>query len=173
MNQYLSQEIESYRDFIKEADIAKFIIQSFTGPFHNLREQPNIIKIAENIRDEYRAKHKLSKQREIYQQISENCLRIHIIPFLRKYKSVNLLANLFAENFEFFSPEFLEPISPSKIDSILSGYESFNNETVHSIINTYNLYGTNPDHSESYRDNCHPAYLVVLNSVIKKYMRVL
>ena len=173
MNSYLSQEIELYGDFIKETDIAKFIIQSFTGPFHKLRERPNVIKIGENIRDEYRSKHEFNKQKEIYQQISEKCLRVHIIPFLRKYKSVNLLSNLFVENFEFFSSDFLEPISPSQSDSILSGYSSFNTDAVKSIINTYNLYNESPHHSESYRDNLHPSYLIVLNDVIKKYMRVL
>jgi hypothetical protein len=173
MNQYLSQEIEICKDFIKEADIAKFIIQSFTGPFHKMRERPNVIQVAENIREEYRTKRELVKYKEVYQQISENCLKIHIIPFLRKYKSVNLLANLFTENFEYFSPDFIEPISPSKIDSILSGYSSFNKESVKSIINTFNLYGETPHHSESYRDNFHPSYMIVLNAVIKKYMRVL
>ncbi|MGE3063862.1 MAG: hypothetical protein AB7T10_09575, partial [bacterium] len=97
----------------------------------------------------------------------------HIIPFLRKYKSVNLLSNLFVENYNFFHPDFLEPIPPSKVDSILSGYSSFNPDAVKAIINTYNLYGELPHHSESYRDNLHPAYLVVINDVIKKYMRVL
>jgi len=173
MNQYLSQEIELYREAIKEADIAKFIIQSFSGPFHQLREKPNIAVIAENIRNEYRTKHELNREKEIYQQLSEKSLRIHIMPFLRRYKSVNLLANLFTENFEYFSSDFLEPISPSIVASMLSGYTSFNSEAVVNIVNTYNLYGQSPHHSESYRDAYHPAYLIVLNDVIKKYMRVL
>ncbi|MDD3804514.1 MAG: hypothetical protein PHW02_09060 [bacterium] len=173
MNQYLSFEIESSKDFIKEADIAKFIIQSFTGPFHLQKEKPLLSVISERIREEYRSKHEFNRQREIYQQISEKFLRIHIIPFLRKYRSVNLLSNLFMENYEFFLPEYLDPISPAKCDSILSGYQSFNGNAVISLVNTFNMYRDVPHHSESYRDNLHPAYVIVLNDVIKKYMRVL
>ncbi|HAF08098.1 TPA: hypothetical protein DCG82_06810, partial [candidate division WOR-3] len=66
MHNYLNDEIALYKNFIEEVDIAKFIIQAHSGPFHILRERPDIKYIGERIKNEYLQNHQLVRSQEIF-----------------------------------------------------------------------------------------------------------
>lgn len=173
MHNYLNDEIALYKNFIEEVDIAKFIIQAHSGPFHILRERPDIKYIGERIKNEYLQNHQLVRSQEIFQQISEKCSRVHITPFLRKYKSAKLLAELFLQNFDFYSDEYILPIEEQKINILLSQLNGYNIEIIKNLLKKYNDEGFVPHHSEIYKKNVHPSYLIILNDVIKENITIL
>uniref|UniRef100_A0A7C3J5B4 Uncharacterized protein n=1 Tax=candidate division WOR-3 bacterium TaxID=2052148 RepID=A0A7C3J5B4_UNCW3 len=173
MHNYLNDEIALYKDFIEEVDIAKFIIQAYSGPFHILRERPDIKYIGERIKNEYLQNHQLVRTQEIFQQISDKCSRVHITPFLRKYKSAKLLAELFLQNFDFYSDEYILPIDDQKINLFLSQINGYNIEIIKNLLKKYNDEGFVPHHSETYKNNVHPSYLIILNDVIKGNITIL
>ncbi|MDI6700227.1 MAG: hypothetical protein QME48_03240 [bacterium] len=173
MHNYLNDEIALYKNFIEEVDIAKFIIQAHSGPFHILRERPDIKYIGERIKNEYLQNHQFVRSQEIFQQISEKCSRVHITPFLRKYKSAKLLAELFLQNFDFYSDEYILPIEEQKINILLSQLNGYNIEIIKNLLKKYNDEGFVPHHSETYKNNVHPSYLIILNEVIKENITLL
>lgn len=169
MNEYLKQEIDLWGEYMESEDIAKFIIQAYTGPFHSLKEPPNVRHLAERLKKEFNDTHLLVKQREIFQQISQKCIRIHTVPFLRKYKSMSLLTSMFVESFSFLDETYLSKVHINSED--ISGVPMI--EKVTSIIDNFNNNGEMVSHSIKYKENVHPAYIVSVNEVIKKYMKVL
>lgn len=169
MNIYIDEEKKLWGEYMEIEDYAKFVIQSYTGPFHSLKTAPDIRTSAERFKKEFNDTHLFVKQREIFQQISERCLRIHIVPFMRKYKSMQLLSGMFVDTFSFISGDFLAPV-PSDV-SFLSSIPDAG--AVGSIIEKFNSSGEMPSHSDKYKSGVHPAYFVSVNEVIKKYMKVL
>ncbi|HCP16423.1 TPA: hypothetical protein DIT23_02545, partial [candidate division WOR-3 bacterium] len=113
------------------------------------------------------------RSQEIFQQISEKCSRVHITPFLRKYKSAKLLAELFLQNFDFYSDEYILPIEEQKINILLSQLNGYNIEIIKNLLKKYNDEGFVPHHSETYKNNVHPSYLIILNEVIKENITLL
>ncbi|MEJ5307063.1 MAG: hypothetical protein WHT27_02025 [candidate division WOR-3 bacterium] len=173
MHNYLQDELNLYGEFVEEVDIAKFIIQANSGPFHILRERPDLKYIGEKIKNEFLSNHQMIRSNEIFQQISDKCTRVHITPFLRKYKSAKLLAELFLQNFDFYSDEYLLPIDENYINLVLSQIENYNTDIIKNLLIKYNKEGFVPHHSERYKNNVHPSYLVFLNEVIKQNITIL
>lgn len=173
MYDFLNDEIKLCADFIEEVDIAKFIIQAYTGPFHMLKEKPDLKYIGERIKNDFLANHTLIKNNEIFQQISERCSRVHITPFLRKYKSARFLAELFLQNYDFFSKDFLPPIPEEYINTTLAKIQNYNIDIIKNLLNQFNQSGFVPHHSQKYKENLHPSYLIFLNDVIKQNIKLL
>ena len=170
---YIIDEISKAGPYLESEDISKFIIQSYTGPFHILREKPGKIETEKNIIEQYKANFKFSEEEEIYQQISDSIMRLHIVPFIKKYNSSKLLADIFLDNFKYIDRFTDMKIPEENVTDQLVNVGIIDTDSVLTLITKYNTSGKVPSHSSNYRNNLHPCYLVVFNDVIKDFIRLL
>ncbi len=170
---FLIDEINNFNEFINDEDIALFLIQAHAGPFYKMHIKPKRKEIKLQLKNDFLEYKKYNKQKEIYQQISENVLRIHIVPFLKKYKSLNLLCDMIIKNFDYFDEKYLNPINIENSLKELNNMGILDNEKIIMMLNKYNSYGEIPEHSIDYKKNIFPCYQLILNDVIKEYIKLL
>ncbi len=173
MEKYLIDEINRHNEFIEDQDIAKFIIQAYTGPFHMSKDIPDETATKRTIVSEYKKAAKICREREIFQQISDNVLRLHIVPFVRKYRTADTCTGMFIKSFEHFKDNYMENIPENDVRNMLSSVGIMEIDKIISIISRYNTDRQVPHHSQAYRDHYFPAYIVILNDVIREYITLL
>lgn len=170
LEKFLIEEMNRHSEYLNEQDIAKFIIQAHSGPFHLMREAPNEHAVKKGIIREFKANKSECRERDIFQQISEHMLRLHIVPFIRKYRTADTCTGMFMKNFEHYDIVFNDNISLDETRHLLSSVGILETDTVMNMIDRYNNEGFVPSHSDEYKGNYHPAYIVILNDVIKEYI---
>ncbi|MCK4524102.1 hypothetical protein KAU15_04170 [candidate division WOR-3 bacterium] len=173
MKSYLIDELNEHGEFMNEEDIAKFIIQAYTGPFHRIKTKPNEKQIKKQLISEFKLTFKKTEQKEIYQQVSDNILRLHLVPFIRKYKSADICCGMFIKNFDHFAEAYASAIPVDDVGKMLSETGIMENEAIISIISRFNNSNFVPSHSDLYKEHYNPAYIIVLNDVIREYITVL
>lgn len=173
LEKYLIDEMNRHGEFLNETDIAKFIIQTYSGPFHLLKEAPDERVIKKRIIKNYKANAGKNTEKDIFQQIADNVLRLNLIPFIRKYRTADMCTGMFIKNFEHYDISYTEPIDIPDIRSLLASVGILETDSIINIVERYNNDGFVPSHSLEYKDNYHPAYIVVLNDVIKEYITLL
>ncbi len=171
--EYLANEFKLRKPHLMPQDIAKFIIQAYTGPFHATIQEQDIRILSKKFKTEFTAKRDLNKDKDIFITLSDYSMRINIIPFIAKYKSPMMLANLFAANFKYFDEKFFLDIPLDDICDELESIGMENTGIICKIVEDFNNEGNVPSHSDIYKKFFHPAYIVVLSTVIKEYISVL
>lgn len=170
--EFLLKELHARKPHIGAQDIAKFIIQAYTGPFHSAKQEHDIRLLSRKFKMEFTDKRESCMDKDIFLPLSDRSLRVNIIPFMLKYKSSMLLANIFSANFKYFDELFYRDLP---IDEICAELDALNLKTdkICELIETFNKTGETPSHSKIYNEHFSPAYAVVLSPVIKEYISVL
>lgn len=171
--EFLLNEIKLRKPYLMPEDIAKFIIQAYTGPFHTTSQEHDIRILSKKFKTEFTTKRELNREKDVFSTLSDYSMRINIIPFILKYKSPMMLANLFTANFKYFDEKFFQDIPIEDICKELEDARLKNIDDICNIIQTFNDSGSAPSHSQIYKEHFSPAYVVILSSVIKEYISVL
>lgn len=144
---YLKEHLEKY-PLMQIEDILKLYMQGILGPGHLVSSFTNCLN---RVNEEYKTI-KNNQYQEIEELISDQYVRIYLYPYYQKEGDFTLLVKYFIESskdkadVEYFKREI----------ELLINNE--NQEYIHNYISSGNYLIS---HSEIYRDNYDPHYLVI------------
>lgn len=163
---YLIEEIENI-NCLDDADIAKFIIQAMTGPYHAFTSKPERSTVRKRFVEEYN-NNKHHNKKDMYQQISSRFFRINIVPYVRKHREIDSLCDMFLMNFDISSNQYVRNIPVRQVQDMLIRINIIETELIIGHLNNYNNAGQMPHHSKLYKEHMHPAYTILSDEIIKK-----
>ena len=145
-------------------DIVKLYLQGILGPAHLM---PAKDKMKFNLMREYEECKNLNFEYDLFEDISEKYTRVYIKPYFDKVKSFDKLIEIFEKSIE--------------NDLDIQGYKNIiksliteeNKDFINEYLNSDNVLIS---HSQRYKENYHPHYLVIKkeykNEVLKMKSKV-
>ena len=150
---YLDEHLKKY-PLMQTQDVLKLHLQGILGPAHLVGAVENVVA---HLEDEYNSVKDLGYKWDLVEEVSPLYSRVYLVPFYEKYRSFTPLA-------ECFKKSAVEGDVEGYFKAIASLKGTYDND----LIDRYIASG-NPliRHSETYRNNYHPHYVVVANHFLK------
>lgn len=147
MKEYLKKHLDRY-PLMQIEDVLKLYLQGILGPAHLVDEE----KTLNQIEQEYLSIKDLSYNYEIEEEISDSYLRIYLKPYYDKYLSFEKLAKVF----------YLSSLEENDVELFKKQVEELKDVYDANYIENY-LKSDNflISHSQIYKNNYHPHYLVI------------
>ena len=136
-------------------DVLKLYLQGIMGPAHNINSYEKCLK---RTIEEYNNIENKKEPKEIEEIISDKYVRIHLCPYYKKERNFELLVKYFIESSrdkndlnEFFSE--VKTLINNENKKVIEDYLSRDDYLI--------------SHSQIYKENYHPHYLVINRKYIK------
>ena len=145
---YLEKQIAKYPK-MQTIDILKLYLQGILGPTHLIS---NYDRLKQNLLNEYNECKDNNITYKLYEQISDEYIRVNLKPFYEKYQSFDKLVDYFKESinlnvdYDYFVSEVKKLINEENKEFITNYLESKNYVV---------------SHSKVYKDEYQPHYLVI------------
>ena len=151
---YLKEHLAKY-PLMQTQDILKLYLQGILGPAHNVS---SFDYCYQRVNEEYQSISEEEMTDEIEELISDDYVRIYLYPYYQKEKDFTLLVKYFIESskdprdINFFKEEVRKLINDDNRE-VIEEYLSRDNYLI--------------SHSQIYKDNYHPHYLVINRKYLK------
>ncbi len=146
---YLNEHLKKY-PLMETQDVLKLYLQGILGPAHLVGAIENVI---DRIEEEYEQIKDLEYGWDMIEYVSDKYARVYLKPFKEKFGTLKPLAQAFK-----LSAEVKDTAEFWKIVESLREYFDFDPIVIDKYIKSGNPLIR---HSETYRQNYHPHYLVV------------
>ena len=152
---YLKQHLQKY-PLMQLEDILKLYLQGILGPAHLISSFDYCYK---RVMEEYNSIKDEDYKQDLYEVISDKYVRVYLLPYYKKYKELESLVNMFIESSK----------DNNDIDEFIKEIKSLINKENKQFINDYLNSGSYLiSHSQIYKDNYHPHYLVINSRYIDR-----
>lgn len=157
MNKYLKEHLSKYPKMQIE-DKIKLIMQGYLGNGHLINDYK---KVLNRITNEYESLKNNSINYDLIEKISDNYSRVYLKPYFEKYHSFDLLIEKFIESSKEKKETILFLEELEKLKEFLNNEEK---EFLEKYIKEGNYLIS---HSDIYRTEYHPHYLVINNKYLE------
>ena len=156
---YLEEHLKKY-PLMQIEDKIKLLMQGTLGPAHLINDKEQVKK---RIYQEYEQIKDLEYDYDLVEHISDKFVRVYLKPYYEMFNTFDNLIEVFFKSCDNVSDlYYLEK-------DLLKLRETETNENKHAIDNYFYSGDILISHSQTYKDNYHPHYLVIN----KKYLNIL
>ena len=145
---YLKKHLQKYPK-MELTDILKLYLQGILGPTHLISD---VNRLKNNLLNEYEQCKDIDYKYELYEEISDDFIRVNIKPYYEKYKTFDYLINAFIKstNQVYDINQFIEEVIKLKTDENSKQLDEYIKSKRYVV-----------SHSTVYKENYFPHYLVI------------